>query len=94
MEDSNKLLRKIESKSANAKFACKQAQKESQEEPGWFSMLLVANIMIALSFMLLGVSFGMYYLSYRTEYLNYVIMGAVVLFVLGIMMRIISVMRE
>ncbi|MCX6707179.1 MAG: hypothetical protein NT001_03495 [Candidatus Woesearchaeota archaeon] len=97
IEENSNLLRNLESKQANAsnaRFASKQAKKENQKEKSRFSMLLFANILIALSFILLGVSFGMYYLSYRTEYLNYVIIGAVVLFVLGIIIRIISVLRE
>lgn len=91
IDENRNTISKIESKSMNAKFVSRKAKRTGQS---WFNMLIIANIMIALSFILLGVSFGMYYLVYKTEYMNYVIIGAVALFVIGIIMRIISVIRE
>ncbi|MBU0535764.1 MAG: hypothetical protein KKE20_02275 [Nanoarchaeota archaeon] len=56
------------------------------------NILTAANIFIVLAFLLLGVSLGMYFL--QMPYMNYAIIGAIVFFVAGIIIRIISVIRE
>jgi hypothetical protein len=91
IDETNQMIKRVESKKMAVKFIPKKFQDNGS---GSSALLIIANIMIALSFILLGVSFGMYYLVYMIDYLNYVIIGAVVMFVLGIILRIISVLRE
>ena len=58
-----------------------------------FSILTAANVLVILAFALLAVSLGLYFTN-MGYYMNYVIIGAVVFFAAGIVIRIISVIRE
>ncbi len=81
----------------------KKAQKEMESaknkaaagkgRTGFFSVLMLANLLVVLAFILLGVSFTLYFFE-RTEFMNYVIVGAVLFFAAGIIIRIVSVIRE
>lgn len=70
-----------------AKVSGAKSKKERR-----FSILTIANIFIVLAFILLGVSFAQYFLD-RTGFMNYVIIAAVALFIIGIIIRVVSVLR-
>ncbi len=88
VKENSKLNRDV--KALDAKVAKLRGKPEGKRG---FSILTAANVLIVLAFALLAASLALYFTG-RNYYMNYLIAGAVVSFVAGMAVRIVSVIRE
>ncbi|PIN87115.1 hypothetical protein COV19_01310 [Candidatus Woesearchaeota archaeon CG10_big_fil_rev_8_21_14_0_10_44_13] len=71
----------------------KAAGKSSEKgERKAFNFYFLANFLIVLAFILLGVSLLLFFIG-RDAYMDYLIYGAIISFVIGVLMRIVLVIR-